>query len=83
MPTGETFDLDCQAVILAIGESVSKEDLPPFIIQKGKVVESDHLSRTKRPLPRCRPKESGSSNISGWNPNTRQWPPVSVRPWEG
>ena len=45
-PTGEIFDLDCQTAILAIGESLRVEDLPPSIIPDGNLVRTDDLGRT-------------------------------------
>ena len=45
-PTGETFDLDCQTVILAIGESLRVEDLPPSLICDGNPVKTDVFGRT-------------------------------------
>ena len=47
-PTGETFDLDCQTVILAIGESLKVEDLPSSLICDGNLVKADVFGRTNK-----------------------------------
>ncbi|UCF85663.1 MAG: FAD-dependent oxidoreductase [Desulfobacteraceae bacterium] len=44
---GKTFDLNCQTVIMAIGESLRTEDLPPFIIHEGGRVKTDNFGRIK------------------------------------
>jgi NADPH-dependent glutamate synthase beta subunit-like oxidoreductase len=46
--TGETFELDCQTVIVAIGEFVRVEDLPPLLPLKGTLVKTDDRGRTGR-----------------------------------
>jgi NADPH-dependent glutamate synthase beta subunit-like oxidoreductase len=46
-PTGETVDLACQTVILAIGESIKIEDLPPSLIFDGNLVKTDVFGRTE------------------------------------
>jgi len=46
IPTGETFDMDCETLILAIGESCIVEDLPSFLQTERKVVDTDDLGRT-------------------------------------
>jgi NADPH-dependent glutamate synthase beta subunit-like oxidoreductase len=45
-PTGETVDLACQTVILAIGESLKVEDLPPSLICDKNLVKADVFGRT-------------------------------------
>ncbi|GAG38929.1 unnamed protein product, partial [marine sediment metagenome] len=47
-PTGDTFDLDCQTVILAIGESLKVEDLPSSLICDGNLVKADDFGRTNK-----------------------------------
>lgn len=47
--TGETFDLACDSVILAIGESVSMEDLPSMFSKGGRWLEADHEGATGKP----------------------------------
>ncbi|MCD6137385.1 MAG: FAD-dependent oxidoreductase [Deltaproteobacteria bacterium] len=44
-PTGETFYIDCDTLILAIGEDINKEDLPPHITYKQNRVETGHMGR--------------------------------------
>ena len=46
IPTGETFDIDCDTMIIAIGESTRLDDLPPFISHRGGVVETDQMGKT-------------------------------------
>jgi NADPH-dependent glutamate synthase beta subunit-like oxidoreductase/Pyruvate/2-oxoacid:ferredoxin oxidoreductase delta subunit len=46
LPTGETLDMDCETLILAIGESCIVEDLPSFLQTESKVVDTDDLGRT-------------------------------------
>jgi len=46
VPTGETFDIDCDTMIMAIGESTRLDDLPPFISHSGGVVETDQMGKT-------------------------------------
>jgi NADPH-dependent glutamate synthase beta subunit-like oxidoreductase/Pyruvate/2-oxoacid:ferredoxin oxidoreductase delta subunit len=46
VPTGETFDIDCDGMIVAIGEGTRVDDLPPFISHKKGVVETDHMGQT-------------------------------------
>jgi len=45
-PTGETVDLACQTVILAIGESLKVEDLPPSLICEEDRVKADGFGKT-------------------------------------
>ena len=45
-PTGETVDLACQTVILAIGESLKVEDLPPSLICDKNMVKADAFGKT-------------------------------------
>jgi NADPH-dependent glutamate synthase beta subunit-like oxidoreductase len=45
-PTGETVDLACQTVILAIGESLNVEDLPPSLICDENRVKADGFGKT-------------------------------------
>ena len=45
-PTDEIFELDCQTAILAIGESLKVEDLPPSIIPDGNLVKTDDFGGT-------------------------------------
>ena len=47
-PTGETFDLNCQTVILAIGESLKIKDLPSSLICDGNLVRADDFGRTNK-----------------------------------
>jgi NADPH-dependent glutamate synthase beta subunit-like oxidoreductase len=47
-PTGETFDLDCQTVILAIGESLKVEDLPSSLTFDRNMVKTDIFGRTNK-----------------------------------
>jgi len=46
VPTGETFDIDCDGMIIAIGEGTKVDDLPPFISHKKGVVETDQIGQT-------------------------------------
>ncbi|MBE9574516.1 MAG: FAD-dependent oxidoreductase [Proteobacteria bacterium] len=46
VPTGETFDIDCDGMILAIGEGTRVDDLPPSISHKKGVVETDQMGQT-------------------------------------
>lgn len=46
VPTGETFDIDCDGMIIAIGEATRVADLPPFISQKKGVVSTDQMGQT-------------------------------------
>jgi len=46
IPTGETFDIDCDGMITAIGEATRVGDLPPFISHEGGVVEADQMGQT-------------------------------------
>lgn len=49
VPTGETDDLACDAVILAIGETCSVTDLPPGLSHEESMVNTDALGRTSTP----------------------------------
>ena len=46
LPTGETFDIDCDGMIIAIGEATHVADLPSFISQKKGVVTTDQMGHT-------------------------------------
>jgi NADPH-dependent glutamate synthase beta subunit-like oxidoreductase len=46
MPTGEIENLECETVILAIGESCKVEDLPPTLNCVGNTLKTDALGRT-------------------------------------
>jgi len=46
LPTGETFAIDCDGMIIAIGEATHVPDLPPFISQKRGVVSTDQMGHT-------------------------------------
>jgi len=46
VPTGETFDIDCDGMIVAIGEGTRVDDLPPFVSHKKGVVETDQMGQT-------------------------------------
>lgn len=46
VPTGETFDIECDGMIIAIGEATRVADLPPFISQKKGVVSTDPMGQT-------------------------------------
>jgi NADPH-dependent glutamate synthase beta subunit-like oxidoreductase/Pyruvate/2-oxoacid:ferredoxin oxidoreductase delta subunit len=45
----ETLDIDCNSMIIAIGESALINDLPPFIAHEGGVVKSDQMGQTTNP----------------------------------
>jgi NADPH-dependent glutamate synthase beta subunit-like oxidoreductase len=49
VPTGEFFEIQCDGMIVAIGESTRVGDLPPFISYKGGVVEADNMGHTTAP----------------------------------
>lgn len=49
-PTGETFDLECQSVLLAIGESLRIEDLPPSLVCEKNLVRTDTAGRTNEAM---------------------------------
>jgi len=49
VPTGESFDFECDSMILAIGEGTRIEDLPPFLSHSKGVVETDHMGHTSHP----------------------------------
>jgi len=49
MPTGETFDIDCDGMITATGEATRVDDLPPFISCSGGIVEINQMGQTTRP----------------------------------
>jgi len=46
VPTGETFDIDCDTMIMAIGESTRLDDLPLFVSHSGGAVETDQMGKT-------------------------------------
>ncbi|MBE9523078.1 MAG: FAD-dependent oxidoreductase, partial [Proteobacteria bacterium] len=46
VPTGETFDIDCDGMIIAIGEGTRVDDLPPSVSHKKGVVETDQMGQT-------------------------------------
>jgi NADPH-dependent glutamate synthase beta subunit-like oxidoreductase len=45
-PTDDIFEVDCQTAILAIGESLRVEDLPPSVIPDGNLVMTDDFGGT-------------------------------------
>jgi len=47
-PTGETFDIDCDGMILAIGEGTRVDDLPPSISHRKGVVVTHAIGSGKR-----------------------------------
>ncbi|UCH00340.1 MAG: FAD-dependent oxidoreductase [Deltaproteobacteria bacterium] len=49
MPTGKAFDIDCDTMIIAIGEATRLDDLPPSISHRGGVVEADQIGQTIHP----------------------------------
>jgi NADPH-dependent glutamate synthase beta subunit-like oxidoreductase/Pyruvate/2-oxoacid:ferredoxin oxidoreductase delta subunit len=49
VPTGEFFEIQCDGMIVAIGEGTKVEDLPPFISNKGGIVETDQMGHTSSP----------------------------------
>ena len=49
MPTGETVDMDCDGMIMAIGEYTRTDDLPSFISHTKGVVETDRMGKTADP----------------------------------
>ncbi len=46
VPTGETFELDCDGMIIAIGEVTRVGDLPSFVSHRKGVVETDPMGQT-------------------------------------
>jgi len=46
VPTGETFYIDCDGMIIAIGEGTRVDDLPPSVSHKKGVVETDQMGQT-------------------------------------
>jgi NADPH-dependent glutamate synthase beta subunit-like oxidoreductase/Pyruvate/2-oxoacid:ferredoxin oxidoreductase delta subunit len=46
VPTGEFFEIQCDGMIMAVGEGTRVDDLPPFITHKGGVVEADEMGHT-------------------------------------
>ena len=46
VPTGGFSDIECDGMILAIGEGTRADDLPPFISHKRGVVETDDMGQT-------------------------------------
>ena len=46
LPTGETFAIECEGMIIAIGEATHVADLPSFISQKKGVVKTDQMGHT-------------------------------------
>ena len=49
VPTGECFEIQCDGMIMAIGEGTKVDDLPPLISHKGGVVETDNMGHTTAP----------------------------------
>jgi NADPH-dependent glutamate synthase beta subunit-like oxidoreductase len=49
VPTGETVDLDCDGMIMAIGEYTRMDDLPSFISNTRDVVATDPMGKTSDP----------------------------------
>ena len=49
VPTGEVFEIQCDGMIMAIGEGTKVEDLPSLISHKGGVVETDNMGHTAAP----------------------------------
>jgi len=48
LPTGKTFAIECDGMIIAIGEAPHAADLPNFISQKNGVVTTDQMGHTDR-----------------------------------
>jgi len=46
VPTGESFEIPCDGMIIAVGEGARVDDLPPSITHKGGVVEADDMGHT-------------------------------------
>jgi len=49
VPTGEFFDVQCDGMIMAIGEGTRVDDLPSFIPHNSGVVETDPMGCTSYP----------------------------------
>lgn len=49
MDTKETLDINCNSMIIAIGESPLIEGLPPSITHKGGIVKADQMGQTTNP----------------------------------
>lgn len=49
VPTGETVDMDCDGMIMAIGEYTRTDDLPSFVSHTKGVVETDRMGKTADP----------------------------------
>jgi NADPH-dependent glutamate synthase beta subunit-like oxidoreductase/Pyruvate/2-oxoacid:ferredoxin oxidoreductase delta subunit len=49
VPTGEFFEIQCDGMIVAIGEGTKVDDLPPFISHQGGVVGTDEMGHTTAP----------------------------------
>jgi NADPH-dependent glutamate synthase beta subunit-like oxidoreductase len=47
--TGETVDLDCDGMIMAIGENIRIDDLPSFVSHTRGVVSTDPMGKTSGP----------------------------------
>jgi len=48
LPTGETFAIECDGMIIAIGEATCVADLPPLISQNNGVVSTDQMGKTSQ-----------------------------------
>ena len=46
VPTGETSDIECDGMIIAIGEATRVSDLPPFVSHSRGVVDTDQMGQT-------------------------------------
>jgi NADPH-dependent glutamate synthase beta subunit-like oxidoreductase/Pyruvate/2-oxoacid:ferredoxin oxidoreductase delta subunit len=49
VPTGETVDMDCDGMIMAIGEYTRIDDLPSFVSHTRGVVTTDPMGKTSDP----------------------------------
>jgi NADPH-dependent glutamate synthase beta subunit-like oxidoreductase/Pyruvate/2-oxoacid:ferredoxin oxidoreductase delta subunit len=49
VPTGETVDIDCDGMIMAIGEYTRIDDLPSFVSHTQGVVTTDPMGKTSDP----------------------------------
>ena len=46
VPTGETSDIECDGIIIAIGEATRVSDLPSFVSHSRGVVDTDQMGQT-------------------------------------
>jgi len=49
VPTGQTSDIECDGMIIAIGETTRVSELPPFLSHRGGIVEADQMGQTPCP----------------------------------